>query len=138
MTTITNSKPAYILMEIIISIIILSIVGIALLKINSNQKRLYLIAEKKLNFSRYESLVLNQHSINLHNKDINLYDLIKNKYDLKNNFEIQELKKLKIHYSQKYKSIINIKKDDKNINILIDEIRLSNKDGISKFLTVKQ
>ena len=138
MTTTTNNKSAYILMEIIVSIIILSIVGIALLKINSNQKRLYMIAEKKLNFSRYASLVLDQHSINLHNKDINLYDLIKNRYNLKNDFEIQALKRLKIHYSQKYKSIINMKKDDKNINILIDEIILSNKDGVSKFLTVKQ
>ncbi len=125
-------------MEIIVSIIILSIVGLALLKINSNQKKLYLIAEKKLNFSRYVSLVLDQHSINLHNKDINLYDLVKDKYNLKNDYEIQGLKKLKIHYSQKYKSIINMKQDDKSINILIDEIILSNKDGVSKFLTVKQ
>jgi len=113
-------------------------VGIALLKINSNQKKLHMIAEKKINFSRYVSLVLNQHSINLHNKDINLYDFIKNRYNLKNDFEIQVLKELKIHYSQKYKSIINMKKDDKNINILIDEIIISNKDGVSKFLTVKQ
>lgn len=138
MTTTTNNKSAYILMEIIVSIIILSIVGIALLKINSNQKKLHMIAEKKINFSRYVSLVLNQHSINLHNKDINLYDFIKNRYNLKNDFEIQVLKELKIHYSQKYKSIINMKKDDKNINILIDEIIISNKDGVSKFLTVKQ
>ena len=138
MTTTMSNKPAYILMEIIVSIIILSIVGIALLKINSNQKKLYSIATKKLNFSRYASLVLNQHSIDLHNKNINLYDLVKSKYNLKNDFEIQELKKLKIHYSQKYKSIINMKQDNKNINILIDEIILSNKDGVSKFLTVKQ
>lgn len=138
MNTTTNNRPAYILMEIIVSIIILSIVGIALLKINSNQKKLYMIGKKKLNFSRYASLVLGQHSINLHNKDINLYDLTKNRYNLKNDFEIQTLKKLNIHYSQKYKSVINIKKDDKNINILIDEIILSNKDGVSKFLTVKR
>jgi len=138
MTTTKNNKSAYILMEIIVSIIILSIAGIALLKINSNQKKLYSIATKKLNFSRYVSLVVNQHSINLHNKDLNLYDLIKDKYNLKNNFEIQELKKIKIHYSQKYKSIINMKQNNKNINILIDEIILSNKNGVSKFLTVKQ
>lgn len=138
MTTIKNSKPAYLLMEIMVSIIILSIVGIALLKITSNQKSLYMVATKKLQFSRYISLLLDEHSINLHNKDINLYDIIKDKYDLKNNFEIKELKKIKLHYLQKYKSIVYVKQDDKNINILIDEIIVKNKDGVSKFLTVKQ
>ncbi len=138
MTIIKNSKSAYLLVETIVSIIILSIVGIALLKITSNQKSLYLIATKKLQFSRYISLILDEHNINLHNKDINLYDMVKNKYNLKNDFEIKELKKIKLHYSQKYKSIVNMKQDDKNINILIDEIIVKNRDGVSKFLTVKQ
>ncbi len=38
MRTIMNKK-AFILVEIIVSVVILSIVGIALLKVNANQKK---------------------------------------------------------------------------------------------------
>ena len=67
----------FILIEIIISVILLSFAGIALLKVNSNQKKFYNIAKNKLETSKKMSILANQHSIGLHKKKINLYDSIK-------------------------------------------------------------
>jgi len=138
MTTIQTNKRGYILMEIVISIIILSILGIALLKINADQKKLYTIATSKLEFSRYVTLLTNRHSISLHDTTINLYDLIKNEYNLRNDLLIKDLKNINIKYTQKYGSIISFEEETKKENILIDEIKVSDQQGTSKFLTVKQ
>jgi len=138
MTTIQTNKRGYILMEIVISIIILSISGIALLKINANEKKLYTIAASKLEFSRYVTLLTNRHSIDLHDTTLNLYDLIKNEYGLRNDLLIKDLKNINIKYTQKYSSIISFEEETKKENILIDEIKVNDQQGTSKFLTVKQ
>ena len=103
MTTTADKRSAYILLEVIISIMILSMVGISLLKTDSNEKKLYKIATSKLDFLRYLSLPLDYHSINLHKRELNMYDLLKSRYDLKNTALIQKLKSTKIYYTQKYK-----------------------------------
>ena len=138
MTTTAGNKTAYILMEVIVSIAILSVVGISLLQTNSNEKKLYTIATSKLGFLKYISIPLNQHSINMHEKELSIYSLVKDRYDLHNDSFIKRLKEINIHYTQKYKSIINITQEKDNINFLIDEIRLNNKEGASKFLTVRK
>jgi len=138
MITTKDNKQAYILIEVIVSIMILSIVGISLLKIDSNEKKLYSIATSKLGFLQYISIPLNHHSIDMHGKEIDIYTLVKSNYNLKNDTLIKRLKKIKIHYTQKYKSIINIAQDKNSLNLLIDEITLSNKQGRSKFLTIRQ
>ena len=139
MTTMTNNKKAFVLIEVIISVILLSFAGIALLKVNSNQKKIYTIASKKLEFSKYISVITDQHSASLHKKELNLYTLVKSRYDIKNSALIDILKNTKVKYSQKYKSMINLKiaKDLKPINILIDEIIISDKKGTSKYMTVQ-
>ena len=134
-----NDKKAFVLIEIIISVIILSISCIGLLKVDSNQKKLYAITQKKLSFTEYSSIVANRSSIKLHQKNLNLYELLKNEYRLKNSDLINTLKKIDMHYTQKYKDVINIKFDEesKPINILIDKIKVSNKKGTSIYFTVK-
>ena len=125
-------------MEVIVSIVILSIVGISLLKVNSNEKKLYTIASSKIKFLRYVSVPLSQHSIDLHRKDLDMYDMLKDRYDFRNDKLIQELKNIKINYSQKYKSMVSFSREKTNVNLLIDEIVLKNKKASSRFLTVKQ
>jgi len=138
MDTIVNK--GFILIEIIISVMLLSVAGITLLKLNSNQKKLYTIARDKLEFSKEISIVVNQHSINLHKKNINLYDIVKKKYNLKNNNLIKMLKDTNIDYLQKYSSIINqkLEKEDQKITFLIDTIKIFNKKNSSKYITVKR
>ena len=136
--TTTSDKRAYILMEVIISIMILSVVGISLLEVSSNEKKLYVISASKLEFLKYASIPLDQHSINLHRKNLNMYDLLKSKYDFKNDFLIKKLKNIEISYKQTYKSMVDFTQDKTSINLLIDEIVLQNKSATSKFFTVKQ
>ncbi len=136
MRTIMNKK-AFILVEIIVSVVILSIVGIALLKVNANQKKLYSITSSKKEFSRNISIITNNHSSDLHNKDINLYDFVKDRYQLTNEELIKILKEKKVSYLQKDKSIFTLEEGEKTINILIDEIKISDKKSSSKYITVK-
>jgi len=133
------NKKGFILIEIIISVILLSFAGIALMKINSNQKKLYDISSQKLEFSKYISLLSNRHSNSLHNRKLELYELIKNEYNLKDDELIKILKKTKVKYAQKYRSMININQDEseEKINILIDEIKISDKKASSTYITVK-
>ena len=134
---VSSSTRGYVLIEIIISIMLLSFAGIALLNINSNQKKIYLVASKKLEFSKYISLFSNRHSIDFHNKEKNLYELVKRTYRIKNQELIKILKNRKLKYSQKYKSVINLGSKDNKINILIDEIKISDKKATSTYLTIK-
>ena len=136
---ITMNKQGFILVEIIISVMLLSFAGIALMKINSNQKSIYSIASKKLEFSKYISIVSNRHAVDLHGKDLELYDLIKREYNLKDSELIKILKNEKVKYSQDYKSVVNLNpnEDATKINLLIDEIKISNKKASSTYVTVK-
>jgi len=133
------NKKGFILIEILISVMLLSFAGIALMRINSNQKKIYTIASKKLEFSKYISLVSNRHSVDLHKKELELYDLVKRDYDLKDDKLIKILKEQKVQYSQKYKSVVNLNQDDseEKISLLIDEIKISDKKASSTYITVK-
>ncbi|WP_156928236.1 hypothetical protein [Sulfurospirillum arcachonense] len=138
MSTTVNKK-AFVLIEIIVSVVLLSIAGTALFKASANQKKLYSITSKKTDFLRYTSLVLNKHSTDLHNKDINLYDFSKSAYSIKNDNLIKILKNTKVHYSQKNQTLLSYgdTKENNSIDILIDEITLSNTKSTSKYLSVK-
>jgi len=138
MSTTVNKK-AFVLIEIIVSVVLLSIAGTALFKASANQKKLYSITSKKTDFLRYASLVLNKHSTDLHNKDINLYDFSKSAYSIKNDNLIKILKNTKVHYSQKNQTLLSYgdTKENNSIDILIDEITLSNTKSTSKYLSVK-
>ena len=135
---IIMNKKGFILIEIIVSVILLSFAGIALMKVNSNQKKIYDLASQKLEFSKYISLVSNRDSISLHNKEVELYELIKRDYDLKDDELIKILKNQKVKYSQNYKSMVNLSQEDSEaqINLLIDEIKISDKKSSSIYITV--
>lgn len=129
----TSNKKGFILVEIIISVLLLSITSIALIKVSSNQKHIYFLSKNKLYFSQYSSILTNRHNINFHQKDVTLYDVIKNDYVIKNDELINILKDTKIKYTQDYASMIKLEK----LNFLVDEIRVSDKKGTSRYKTVQ-
>ncbi len=138
MSTIVSR--GFVLVEIIISVMLLSFAGIALLKVNSNQKKLYSIAQNKLEDSRQISIIINRHSIEMHKKNLNLYDVVKKNYKIKNDKLKKILKNSNIKYEQNYKSMIKIETGDgkQPLAFLIDEIKVSSKKGTSRFITVKK
>ena len=131
--TTTMNRGSFILIEVIISVMLLSLVSLALLKIDSNQNRLYKIVSNKLEFTKYSSIVLNRKSTKLHNKKVNLYNLVKNNYNIKNKTLIKRLKSTDIYYRQKYKKLIELE----DLKLLFDKIKLRSKDGTSKYITIK-
>ncbi len=127
----------FILMEIIVSILLLSLAGIALLKVNSNQKKIYNIVEKKLNFVLLSTFVINEHSKELHKKKIILYDFLKEKYSIKNDILKKILKDTKVEYLQRYNSNMELILDEKHaVKIFIDRIKLFNNDTTLEYFTV--
>lgn len=124
-------------MEIIVSILLLSLAGIALLKVNSNQKKIYNIVEKKLNFVLLSTFVINEHSKELHKKKIILYDFLKEKYSIKNDILKKILKDTKVEYLQRYNSNMELILDEKHaVKIFIDRIKLFNNDTTLEYFTV--
>lgn len=134
------NKSGFVLIEIIISVMLLSFAGIALLKVNSNQKKYYSIAQNKLKFAQKISIVSNRHSIDLHNKKLNLYDMVKKEYNLKNDELITILKDSEVNYKQKEKATITLQVDEETAPLIIsvDEITVSNRQGTSKYIMVKK
>ncbi len=127
----------FILMEIIVSILLLSLAGVALLKVNSNQKKIYNIVEKKLNFVLLSTFVINEHSKELHKKKIILYDFLKEKYSIKNDILKKILKDTKVEYLQRYNSNMELILDEKHaVKIFIDRIKLFNNDTTLEYFTV--
>lgn len=133
MTIMKSSKKGFILVEVIVSVLLLSIASIALLKVTSNQKRIYSLSKNKLSFSQYSSIITNRHNISFHEKDINLYESVKREYDIKNDELKTILKNTKIKYTQKYSTMIKLE----DLNFLVDEIRVSDKKGVSVYKTVQ-
>ena len=125
-------------MEIIISVILLSLTGIALFSVSSNEEKLNTIALKKLKASKKISAVINQHSINLHNKKLVLYELLKNRYSIKNRKLTKILKNSSYQYREKFSSNIKIETENNDIDILIDKITISDKNFNFNYLTLKE
>ncbi len=132
------NRDGFILMEIIISVILLSLTGIALFSVSSNEEKLNTIALKKLKASKKISAVINQHSINLHNKKLVLYELLKNRYSIKNRKLTKILKNSSYQYREKFSSNIKIETENNDIDILIDKITISDKNFNFNYLTLKE
>lgn len=138
MSTIVSR--GFVLVEIIISVMLLSFAGMALLKVNFDQKKLYEIAKSKLELSKQISIVTNMHSQDLHKKNLNLYEVVKRKYKLKNKNLIKTLKKQDVDYTQVYSSMIKLSSeaDENSLSLLIDNIKISTKKSTSIYVTVSR
>ncbi len=134
----TMNKNGFILLEIIVSIILLSVTGIALFFVSSNEEKLNTIAIKKLKASKEISIVINQHSINLHNKKLISYELLKSRYTIKNKKLKKILKNSSYQYKEKFVSSIKIKTKNNDIAILIDKIKISDRNFNFAYLTLKE
>ncbi len=66
--------------------------------------------------------------------------MVKKRYKIKNSKLIKILKNSNLKYEQNYKSMIKIDtgEDRQPLAFLIDEIKVSNKKGASRFMTVKK
>jgi len=75
-------KKAFTLVEVLFSIVLISIIGLALLQSSSNNTKLIGYGTKKRDFIHKFSIFCINMNEDLHNKSKTLYDLLNNKYSL--------------------------------------------------------
>lgn len=94
------NKKAFTLIEVLVSIVILSTVAVLLFEISTNSKNSFSYLNQKANFTTLSSLALMHNNPKYHNSDKALYEYIRYDYEIKDNALRKYLKEKKIHYSQ--------------------------------------
>lgn len=127
-------KKAFSLMEVIISIVILSVVMVALLKIKSENISIVSKSEQKIKLNEYILLAINFEDIENKNEDISL-----EKYKYENDDLRKELKDIKVSIKdEKIKSeSINTGFNNINITTISRTFSLENSDIKKKLYSFK-
>lgn len=92
------SKKAFTLIEVLVSVIILSTVAVMLFEISTNSKNSFSYLTKKGDFTTLHSLALMHSDQSLHNSEKNLYEFIRDDYNIKDDELRKYLKEKKVHY----------------------------------------
>ncbi len=92
------NKKAFTLIEVLVSVIILSTVAVMLFEISTNSKNNFSYLTKKGDFTTLYSLALIHNNQTFHNKEKNLYEFIRDDYDIKDDELRKYLKEKKVHY----------------------------------------
>jgi prepilin-type N-terminal cleavage/methylation domain-containing protein len=95
------------LIEVLVSIIILSVVVVGLFEISSNNKNNFMFLTNKNEFDRLSSLAFIHNDQKHHNSDKELYELIRADYTIDDDDLRKYLKEKKIHYTHEEFTIFN-------------------------------
>jgi len=139
---IKKSKRAFTLIEVLISVTLLVIVGVALMQVAANSKKGFSYLEKKISFDEKSSIALTHHDKKYHKKTKDLYTFLSRDYNITDDELIKILKEEKVSYEQKNFSVINPFAVDENesetdeeeitdqsLIINVDKISVFNKEG---------
>jgi prepilin-type N-terminal cleavage/methylation domain-containing protein len=94
------NKKAFTLIEVLVSVVILSTVAVMLFEISTNSKNNFSFLSSKASFTTLASLPLMQNDTKYHNSDKPLFEYIKYDFDIKDDELRKYLKEKKIHYDQ--------------------------------------
>ncbi len=92
------NKKAFTLIEVLVSVVILSTVAVMLFEISTNSKSNFSFLSKKGDFTTLSSIPLMHNDQALHNSEKNLYEFIRDDYDIKDDELRKYLKEQKVHY----------------------------------------
>ncbi len=144
---IKESKKAFTLIEVLISVTLLAVAASALLQIASNSKQNFEFTKERVFFDEIVSIPLTHRNKKYHKTSKNLYEYLYREYNLSNDEIIHFLKKKKISYEQKNYSVIkpfesNETNEEENKNqtpsftINVDQITIFDKKNSFKTFTV--
>lgn len=88
------------LVEVIIAVLIISVVGFALLQMQSNTIRSLKLLETRMEVNEYSSFLFGTISKDLHGKRRDVYEYIKERYNIDNDDLIKYLKEGEYEYRQ--------------------------------------
>lgn len=94
------NKKAFTLIEVLVSVVILSTVAVMLFEISTNSKSNFSFLSSKASFTTLASLPLMQNDIKYHNSDKTLFEYVKYDFDIKDDKLRKYLKNQKVHYDQ--------------------------------------
>ena len=135
------NKKAFTLIEVLISVVILSTVAVLLFEISTNSKNSFSYLSQKAGFTTLSSLPLMHNNPKYHNSDKTLYEYIRYDFDIKDDDLRKYLKEKKIHYHQEEFADFSPLSESNEIveyneemgqgtdgfTILFDKIQISNK-----------
>ena len=139
---------AFTLIEVLVSVMILSVVGTGLLQISSNSKQNFAFLKEKSEFDRLASIAFIHNDKKYHHKDMTLFDFLRDDYTQINDDLRKYLKEVKVSYSHEEVSSFapfeqsideqnlsnenpeeELLKNSLNITILYDKISISKKNS---------
>ncbi len=94
------NKKAFTLIEVLVSVVILSTVAVYLFEISSNSKHSFSYLSKKGEFTTLSSLPLMHGEYKFNNSDKELFEYVRYSYDIKDDDLRRYLKQQKVHYEQ--------------------------------------
>jgi len=129
------NKKAFTLIEVLVSVVILSTVAVLLFEISTNSKNSFSYLSQKASFTTLSSLPLMHNNPKYHNSDKTLYEYIRYDFDIKDDDLRKYLKEKKIHYRQEeFADFSPLNESDEEMEqgtdgftILFDKIQISNK-----------
>ena len=129
------NKKAFTLIEVLVSVVILSTVAVLLFEISTNSKNSFSYLSQKASFTTLSSLPLMHNNPKYHNSDKTLYEYIRYDFDIKDDDLRKYLKEKKIHYRQEeFADFSPLSESDEEMEqgtngftILFDKIQISNK-----------
>ncbi len=146
---INMNKKGFTLVEVLISVTLLAIAGMALMQVSANSKKGFMFLRDKLSFDEKCSIPLTHRNKAYHKKIKDLYSFLQQEYFITNDEIIKDLKNYKVSYEQKIFSTINPlsgqEDETENGNTLdqkssfiinIDKIDIFNKKGSFKAFTI--
>jgi len=147
---IRKKRKAFTLVEVLISVTLLAIAGLALMQVSANSKKGFSFLKNKLSFDERCSIPLTHKNRAYHKKTKDLYSFLQKDYFITNDEIIKDLKNYKVSYEQKTFSVINpfqeeeeneeytedTKKQKNGLVINIDKIDIFNKKGSFTAFTI--
>lgn len=137
------TKKAFTLIEVLISVVILSTVAVLLFEISTNSKNNFSFLQKKMDYSTLSSLALLHNDQRYHNSDKTLYDFVRADYNI-TDFEFRKyLKEQKLHYEhEEFTTFSPFSEGDKEViedqnksmldfTIVFDKVLTTNKEHAS-------
>ena len=128
-------RKAFSLIEVLVSVVILSTVAVLLFEISTNSKNNFSYLSQKGNFITLSSLPIIHSNHKFHNREVEVYEFIKDEYDIKDDELRLYLKDQKVHFTYEEFSTFTPFGDEEiqesgslpNLTIVFDKIEVYNK-----------
>jgi len=124
-------KKAFTLIEIVITVLIISIIGFALLQMKSNTIKSLELLDTRLKVNKYSSFIFSNITKDLHEKQKSVYEFIQDRYNIRDDELIEYLKNKEYRYTQDELFFLNFGENEEGDSEIMQEDRNQNRDEVT-------